>query len=45
MGIEMDRRKIFMLPKAYPREQLGDLLPLPNPISMQVDPASLCNFK
>src|SRR6185312_1790612 len=45
MGIEMDRRKIFMLPKAYPREALGDLLPLPNPISMQVDPASLCNFK
>jgi len=45
MGIEMDRRKIFMLPKAYPREALGDILPLPNPISMQVDPASLCNFK
>lgn len=45
MGIEMDRRNIFMLPKAYPRETLGDLLPLPNPISMQVDPASLCNFK
>lgn len=45
MGIEMDRRNIFMLPKAYPRETLGDVLPLPNPISMQVDPASLCNFK
>lgn len=45
MGIEMDSRKIFVLPKAYPREALGELLPLPNPISMQVDPASLCNFK
>lgn len=45
MGIELDRRKVFMLPKAYPREDLGDILPLPNPISMQVDPASLCNFK
>jgi radical SAM protein with 4Fe4S-binding SPASM domain len=45
MGIEIDSRRIFMLPKAYPREALGDILPLPNPISMQVDPASLCNFK
>jgi len=45
MGIELDTRKVFMLPKAYPREDLGDILPLPNPISMQVDPASLCNFK
>ncbi|MFB2551942.1 radical SAM/SPASM domain-containing protein [Ensifer soli] len=45
MGIEMDPNKVFMLPKAYPRESLGNLLPLPNPISMQIDPASLCNFK
>lgn len=45
MGIELDARKIFVLPKAYPREELAELLPLPNPISMQVDPASLCNFK
>lgn len=45
MGIEMDASKVFMLPKAYPREPLGNLLPLPNPISMQIDPASLCNFK
>ena len=45
MGIEMDSRRIFVLPKAYPREALADILPLPNPISMQVDPASLCNFK
>lgn len=45
MGIELDSSKIFVLPKAYPREELSELLPLPNPISMQVDPASLCNFK
>jgi radical SAM protein with 4Fe4S-binding SPASM domain len=45
MGFEMDSRKIFVLPKVYPREALGELLPLSNPISMQVDPASLCNFK
>lgn len=45
MGIELDVRKVFMLPKAYQRETLADLLPLPNPLSMQVDPASLCNFK
>jgi radical SAM protein with 4Fe4S-binding SPASM domain len=45
MGIELDIRKVFMLPKAYPRESLTNLLPLPNPISMQIDPASLCNFK
>lgn len=37
--------KVFMLPKAYERSQLVDLVPLANPISMQVDPASLCNFK
>lgn len=42
---DTESRKVFILPKAYPRETLGDVLPLPNPISMQVDPASLCNFK
>lgn len=45
VGIELDPSKVFMLPKAYPREPLGNLLPLPNPISLQIDPASLCNFK
>ncbi|MEN9896102.1 MAG: hypothetical protein RIR97_1954 [Pseudomonadota bacterium] len=45
MSIELDLAKVFALPKAYPRVALMELLPLPNPISMQVDPASLCNFK
>lgn len=36
---------VFMLPQAYARETLADILPLPNPLSLQVDPASLCNFK
>lgn len=37
--------RVFILPTAYPRIDLIDALPLPNPISMQIDPASLCNFK
>ncbi|HEX7822846.1 MAG TPA: radical SAM/SPASM domain-containing protein [Sphingobium sp.] len=45
MSVELDSAKIFMLPQAYGREALDNILPLPNPISMQVDPASLCNFK
>lgn len=45
MGADLDQPKVFQLPKAYPREELADILPLPNPISLQVDPASLCNFK
>lgn len=40
-----DAARIFMLPTAYERSNLVDLMPLENPISMQVDPASLCNFK
>jgi radical SAM protein with 4Fe4S-binding SPASM domain len=41
----LEGAKVFMLPKAYARSDLVDLVPLANPISMQVDPASLCNFK
>jgi len=45
MGIEASSGKVFMLPKAYAREPLPKQMPLPNPISLQVDPASLCNFR
>lgn len=37
--------KVFILPKAFERVDVVDLVPLPNPISLQVDPASLCNFR
>jgi len=36
---------LFILPEAYPREKLEDVTPLANPIAMQVDPASICNFR
>ncbi len=41
----VENGNVFMLPTAYDRAELVDLVPLANPISMQVDPASLCNFK
>lgn len=36
---------VFPLPQAYARMDLVELVPLPNPISIQVDPASVCNFR
>ena len=33
------------LPEAYTRKELMDIIPLKNPLSMLVDPASVCNFK
>ena len=45
MSAEPVAPNIFMLPQAYERESLADVLPLSNPLSLQVDPASLCNFK
>ena len=45
MSAEPVAPNVFMLPQAYERESLADVLPLSNPLSLQVDPASLCNFK
>jgi radical SAM protein with 4Fe4S-binding SPASM domain len=41
----MDDAKFAPLPEAYERMPLADSLPLPNPLSMLVDPTSLCNFR
>ena len=41
----MNEQQTVILSQLFHRESLEDILPLNNPISMQVDPTSLCNFR
>tara|TARA_R110002072_G_scaffold298816_1_gene473250 strand:+ start:5077 stop:6123 length:1047 start_codon:yes stop_codon:yes gene_type:complete len=41
----MEKSVYKPLPETYERQNLMDVIPLKNPLSMLVDPASVCNFK